>query len=190
MNKKPNITDEERQLFRDAMKGETRINNPTSVTVNKSKWKCARQQARKNTQYATTNIDKVRPSSSTQSQRSFHASPVTGTDILSFNKNGLQHKKFAQLKQGKLKIEATLDLHEHTADEALRATNDFIQRCQNNGFRTVCIIHGKGLYSTENKPVLKNLLNQYLRDHPSVLAFHSAKNNRGGTGAVVVLLKI
>lgn len=172
MNKKPNITDEERQIFRDAMERGSGIRHPASI----QKKKCAREQARKNTQYTPTKIIDTRP--------------VTGTDILSFNKPGLQHKKFTQLKQGKLKIEATLDLHEHTTDQALRATDDFLQRCQYNNLRTVCIIHGKGLFSADNKPVLKNLLNQYLRDHPAVLAFHSAKHNRGGTGAIVILLKM
>lgn len=114
---------------------------------------------------------------------------IAGDTIISFSGSGLQNKKFAQLKQGKLRIEATLDLHEHTTEEALHAVENFLQRCQQKNFRTVCIIHGKGFLSVNNKPVLKNLLNNYLRAHPRVLAFHSAKNNQGGTGAITVLLK-
>jgi DNA-nicking Smr family endonuclease len=94
-----------------------------------------------------------------------------------------------QLKQGKMRTEATLDLHRHTIDEAIQAADDFLIRCQNRGFKTVCIIHGKGHFSADNKPVLKNVLNNYLRSHPCVLAFHSAKNNQGGTGAMIVMIK-
>lgn len=179
MNKKSDITDEERQLFRDAMEQGSKIRHQGSVRAREKTFskKIDRQQ-----------MEAEAPAPA-QPRNNNQSTQVTGTDTLSFTKPGLQHKKFAQLKQGKLKIDATLDLHEHTTDEAFRATDDFIQRCHRDGIRTVCIIHGKGLYSADNKPVLKNFLNHYLRDHPLVLAFHSAKHNRGGTGAVMVLLR-
>ncbi|PIZ05195.1 MAG: DNA mismatch repair protein MutS [Gammaproteobacteria bacterium CG_4_10_14_0_8_um_filter_38_16] len=114
---------------------------------------------------------------------------MTGSDVMSFARPGLQHKRFSQFKQGKIRAEATLDLHEHTSDAAIQAVDHFLMRCQYRGLRAVCIIHGKGHFSANNKPILKNLLNNYLRVHPCVLAFHSAKNKAGGTGAMMVLIK-
>lgn len=111
---------------------------------------------------------------------------VSGQDVMAYAISGLQTKKQLQLKKDKIKAEATLDLHDHTADEALIATEDFIERSRKKSLRAVCIIHGKGLYSSNNQPVLKNILNHYLREHKAVLAFHSSKNN---TGSMIVLLK-
>ena len=117
-------------------------------------------------------------------------SDITGETILSFAHTGLQRKRITQLRQGKIRPRATLDLHEHTSDEAIQATDAFLKRCQQKGMNAVCIIHGKGHYSSNNQPVLKHLLNQYLRQHPVVLAFHSAKKSEGGSGALYVLLKV
>lgn len=115
---------------------------------------------------------------------------ITAETILSFSKPGLQHKHIAQLRQGKIRSEATLDLHQHTCHEAIQATDDFLKRCQNRRLRAICIIHGKGHYSVGGQPILKNLLNTYLKQHPAVLAFHSAKSNHGGAGALYVLIKV
>ena len=50
------------------------------------------------------------------------------------------------------------------------------------------IIHGKGLGSDAEIPVLKNVVDRVLRQRSDVLAFHSAPPAQGGTGAVLVLL--
>lgn len=114
---------------------------------------------------------------------------VSGDDAVSFSKAGLQRKQMLKLKQGKLSIEATLDLHHCTSEEAIEKTNLFLIRCQNRGLKSVCIIHGKGHFSDDHHPILKNALNNYLRGHHCVLAFHSAKNKQGGTGAMIVMIK-
>ena len=46
------------------------------------------------------------------------------------------------------------------------------------------IVHGKG-----PEAILKTYVNGWLRQHRDVLAFVSAPDNQGGTGAVLVLLK-
>ncbi|MDP1574503.1 MAG: Smr/MutS family protein [Coxiellaceae bacterium] len=179
------ITDDEKQTFQDAMEGVKRY----SVKKEKSiETHVIEPHSQKTIPKLMFNLrqDKSRLTKRPLPPQRTELHRVTGHDIISFAKTGLQHKKFSQLKQEKIKIEATLDLHEHTSDEALIATDHFIERCQNKGFRAVCIIHGKGLYSSDNNPVLKNLLNSYLRGHESVIAFHSSKNN---TGSMIVLLK-
>lgn len=175
MNKK--ITDEERQVFRDAVMNTKPFKQTEQPNIKINTAKKAEISEKKITQCTQIKshfiINEKQPE-------------ITGTDIISFARSGVQHKRFSQLKQGKMRTEATLDLHEHTSDEAINAVEHFLKRCQNNGFRSVCIIHGKGLYTSDNKPVLKNLLNSFLRQHPIVLAFHSEKNN---PGAMMVLLK-
>lgn len=172
------ITDDERKIFEDAMYGvkayqkRQPIEKPRTIVPKK-------------TSHPPQDFFSI-PQYNPPTKRKENITPVTGHDVISFAKTGLQHKKFSQLKKQKIKIEATLDLHEHNSDEALQATAQFIEHCRERGFRTVCIIHGKGLYSSDNNPVLKNLLNHYLRDHEHVIAFHSSKHN---TGSVTVLLK-
>jgi DNA-nicking Smr family endonuclease len=58
-----------------------------------------------------------------------------------------------------------------------------------SGYTCVRIVHGKGLRSGPNGPVLKQRVDQWLRRFEAVLAFVSARQADGGTGAVYVLLK-
>jgi DNA-nicking Smr family endonuclease len=51
------------------------------------------------------------------------------------------------------------------------------------------IVHGKGYRSRNRLPVIKTLLDRWLRECSQVLAFHSAQPKHGGSGAVYVLLK-
>jgi DNA-nicking Smr family endonuclease len=53
----------------------------------------------------------------------------------------------------------------------------------------VRIIHGKGHGSHQRKPVLKGKVDHWLRQRRDVLAFCSARQADGGTGAVYVLLR-
>ncbi len=110
-------------------------------------------------------------------------------DSLHFAKTGIQHKIIRQMKRGNIPIEGILDLHQQTVDEAMTNVNEFINQCVSEGKRWVCLIHGKGRLSSGSKPVLKNFLNQWLREQSNVLAFHSAQPRHGGTGALYVLLK-
>jgi len=114
---------------------------------------------------------------------------LSAEDRLHFVRGGIQHRIIQRMQRGQVDLEARLDLHRLTMDEAAESVTQFIDSCITQGIRWVCIIHGKGHYSKEGKPILKNFINQWLRTHPSVLAFHSAKPKDGGTGALYVLLK-
>jgi DNA-nicking Smr family endonuclease len=54
--------------------------------------------------------------------------------------------------------------------------------------RCLRIVHGKGLRSGASGPVLRQLVNGVLRRTAQVLAFTSARQVDGGTGALYVLL--
>ena len=109
-------------------------------------------------------------------------------DILSFSRSGLQHKVLKKLRQGKQPIEQGLDLHGLTVEQARVELIEFLDECLASGLRHVIIVHGKG-FRSKGKPVIKPMVNRWLRAADEVLAFHSAQPKDGGSGSVYVLLK-
>jgi DNA-nicking Smr family endonuclease len=109
-------------------------------------------------------------------------------NILSFSRSGLQHNVLKKLRQGKQPIEHALDLHGLTVEQARDELLDFMGECMAANIRHVIIVHGKG-FRSKNKPVLKLMVNRWLRAVDNVLAFHSAQPKDGGSGAVYVLFK-
>ena len=65
----------------------------------------------------------------------------------------------------------------------------FLGECKVQAVSCVLIIHGKGYGSKNKSPIIKNKLNQWLRNHSIVWGFCSAQPNNGGTGAVYVYFK-
>lgn len=112
----------------------------------------------------------------------------TGEELL-FSRNGVQPAMMKKLRRGQFAIEAELDLHRMTSDEARIATATFLQLAKDAGKRCIRIVHGKGLGSPDKIPVLKTKLNHWLKQRNDVLAFCSARPVDGGTGAVYVLLR-
>lgn len=110
-------------------------------------------------------------------------------EVLSFSRPGIQHSKLAKLRQGKLHIDESIDLHGCTVSQAREYLASFLMECQDRGWTVVRIVHGKGHRSKHRVPVIKAMLNRWLRDAPEVLAFHSAPQSDGGSGALYVLLK-
>ncbi|MCX7068627.1 MAG: Smr/MutS family protein [Methylococcales bacterium] len=111
-------------------------------------------------------------------------------DSLSFLKSGLQHKVLKKLRTGFFGLDADIDLHGLSSDEAKRQLLNFLHRCVEDGCRCVHIVHGKGHRSPDQHPILKNNINLWLRQHKDVQAFCSASPKDGGTGAVFVLLQL
>jgi len=110
-------------------------------------------------------------------------------DELSFSRNGVQNSVIRKLRRGQYRVEAELDLHRLTANQAQKALLEFIIHCKRRHLRCVRIIHGKGLGSKDQRPVLKGRVNQWLQQWDDVLAFSSARPCDGGTGATYVLLR-
>lgn len=101
---------------------------------------------------------------------------------------GLQQNLLQKLKQGKIKISKVLDLHGMVVDEARLAVSHFIKQSRLQHHRYIMIVHGKGK-SSQDTPILKNHVNHWLMQIPSILAFCSAAPKDGGTGALYVVLK-
>lgn len=111
-------------------------------------------------------------------------------DELFFARSGIQNKVQRKLRRGEFPVENELDLHGYTVAEAKRAINEFMHECEIKHHRCIRIIHGKGYRSELNIPVLKTYVAYWLKQHPHVLAYVSARPTDGGTGALYVLLKV
>jgi len=111
-------------------------------------------------------------------------------DSMSFLADGLQNNVLKKMRKGQFGLDAEIDLHGLTSNDAKRQLLHFLHICVEDGYRCVHIIHGKGYRSPDNQPILKNHLNLWLRQHKDVQAFCSAPVKAGGTGAVFVLLQL
>ncbi len=105
-----------------------------------------------------------------------------------FLQHGVPAKTLRDLKNGKIPIQKQLDLHGLDRDEAWQTLENFFAECFFYNIRRVKIIHGKGLNSP-SAPVLKNLTQNFLQNHPLVLGFASPNPSLGADGATVVLLR-
>lgn len=112
---------------------------------------------------------------------------VPGETLL-YLKPGADQRILKKLRQGKIPPQTQLDLHGCTRQQAQTLLRLFLQECRQDGIRCALIIHGKGWRSEGFRPVLKSALNQWLRRHPQVIAFCSAKPCHGGSGALYVVL--
>lgn len=109
-------------------------------------------------------------------------------DELSFRRPGIPDTLLRKLRRGHFSVDAELDLHGLTSPQARSALREFIAYEITRGARCVRVIHGKGLRSGPRGPVLKNVVNIWLRRADAVVAFGSARPLDGGSGAVYVLL--
>ncbi len=94
------------------------------------------------------------------------------------------HKKRA-IRRGKLKAEASFDLHGMRSHEAREAVDGFLATAIERGYRAVIIITGKGKILRESLP--RWLEAPALRPH--ILSIEEALPRDGGSGAFMILLR-
>jgi DNA-nicking Smr family endonuclease len=110
-------------------------------------------------------------------------------DALLFRRPELAETIFRQLRRGHYRVDAEVDLHGMTAAMVEPVLRDFLAEAIHHRARVVRVVHGKGLRSGHRGPVLKLVASNYLRRVGTVLAFASAREVDGGSGAILVLLK-
>lgn len=97
-------------------------------------------------------------------------------------------------------IQARLDLHGYTREQARKRLGQFLARCQGCGYLWVLVITGKGRrnlrsqepYPTPPRAILRDLVPQWLEEadfRPIVSAYADAKPPDGGAGALYIRLK-
>lgn len=114
--------------------------------------------------------------------------PVKPWDELTFKRDGVQHGVFKSLRQGKYSLDARLDLHRMTVEQARQEVLLFVNDCIEHNIRCAIIAHGRGELR-DNPALLKSCVNHWLRQIDAVLAFHSAQRHHGGVGATYVLMR-
>ena len=169
------MSDEDKALFRQAMASIKPLRPNKKVTSNEKK--------------PITAIKRSKPLEPVSEPTKYYLSnyyqqEVGPEDNLTYSVEGFPKKRFTQLKNGQIQWEARLDLHGFHTDNAGLALCNFIEQEYQQHHRCVLVIHGKGQI-----PVLKNLVNHWLKQIPQVIAFHSTLPRHGGTGALYVLLK-
>lgn len=105
---------------------------------------------------------------------------------------GIDRRTAQRLRQGKLKIDAKLDLHGYHLHEAHNALVAFIQNAFARHNRCLLVITGKGRLSPHGRGKIKNALPIWLNEpnlRPYILSVSPASRNDGGSGAYYVYLR-
>lgn len=110
----------------------------------------------------------------------------------------MDKRNFQRLLKGKMEIDATLDLHGLTADQAKGRLTVFLRTAHKQGLRMILVITGKGrVHGVDefNRPkggVLRQSLPDWLRGPALshlVLQVTPAQQRHGGSGACYVYLR-
>ncbi len=105
---------------------------------------------------------------------------------------GLDPAIVSRLRRGEYSVQGHIDLHGMTKDEAKAAVNAFLRSARQAGKRCVLLVHGRGIHSKDQVPILKDALRTWFataRFGRHVLAFATARPADGGAGALYVLLR-
>jgi DNA-nicking Smr family endonuclease len=113
---------------------------------------------------------------------------VSSGEELSFRRPGVQIEVLRRLRRGEYRVQREIDLHGLTVAQAKQVLRELLADALDRQVRCIRIIHGKGLRSGHRGPVLKSAVVAVLSRSAAVLAFVSARQVDGGTGAVYVLL--
>lgn len=98
-------------------------------------------------------------------------------------------RRMKQVERGKLVPEAQLDLHGLTIEQATNKVGFFLENARYQGLRTVLVITGRGLHSSD-EPVLRRAVERQLEElRELVIEWGLAPRRHGGEGALVVFLR-
>ena len=176
--KKSGLSDEDRALFQNAV-GTVKAVKSNTAKITKSPPKPNPIKSHEDDRAVIDELlsDYLNPDDFETAEHLFYAGP------------GVQKSVMRKLKKGHYAIQDVLDLHGHTVAESKIALITFIRQSRRDRTSCVLIIHGKSRHRAEQAPILKPMVNAWLRSHSGVLAFSSAQPSDGGTGAVYALLR-
>ena len=118
---------------------------------------------------------------------------ISDTDeFIEGHSHGLDPGVVRKLRRGEFAVQEHLDLHGLLKEEAKAELEAFLTRARHSAKRCVLVVHGRGLHSKDQVPILKEALKRWMatdRFAKHVLAFATARPHDGGAGAVYVLLR-
>lgn len=173
------MDEEERTLFRHAMRGVRRLEPGARVAA-------TRRRPKPRARFARAERHAVLQESLGQGSP---LAPVEESgDALLFRRPEIGLPVFRRLRAGQYRVDGEIDLHGLTAAMVEPALREFLAEAGRERARVVRVIHGKGRRSGNRGPVLKLVASNYLCRIDAVLAFASAREVDGGSGAILVLL--
>jgi DNA-nicking Smr family endonuclease len=177
------LDDEDRALFRQAVKTVQPIKDARRASL--SPRKQASDLLRQRREHAMG-----RETASLSAVSDHYAPARLKHDDTSFLQAGHGPDLIKGLKRGKWPIEASLDLHGSTLDEARGRLEQFLQSCLAHRIKCVRIVHGKGFGSKDGASVLKQTVRRWLSQMRDVKAYTECGEQDGGAGAIQALLKV
>jgi|GEM_PF-1133454 len=187
------ISDEDKALFRKAMRGVKvyeKQDEPLVQTKPTTKPRTVKQPIKYKTTHPTTPAKRLEGSANyTRSDASILPDPITAETLIHCAKSGVNPRQLRRLKNGKLQAAASLDLHGLTVDNAYKAVRRFLERAHMQNLGIVHIITGKGRHHSKRSAPLKSSVCHWLLDHTYVTAFSTCQPKDGGLGAFYVLIR-
>lgn len=102
---------------------------------------------------------------------------------------GITKRTLKDLRAARIRIVDEIDLHGDRRGEAIQRVNALIAKASGADLRCVLIITGKGLrHAPEQRGVIRAAVQEHLVLNPRVQAFGPARPERGGSGAICVLV--
>ncbi len=162
------------ELFRQTMRGIRKINVKDRVNP-----------ARPKPRNPPSNPEMISPPPTASS---FGGPSRTATPWV-LKEDGVSANRLRQLAAGRPAVDAELDLHGMIRDEAFAALAKCMEQAASKNWRVLCVIHGRGLHSSQGKPVLKEALYGWLENGPHaghVLAVVPKPGTAGGSCLVLL----
>src|SRR5689334_12169489 len=174
------MDEEDRALFRKAMQGVRRL---------RTEPRHGGTRPRRNPRAHFTRLERLAVLRESLTGAASPLEPVEESgDALLFRRSSVNESVFRRLRGGQFRVDGEIDLHGLTAADVEPALRAFLSEALLHRARVVRVIHGKGLRSGNRGPVLKLVASSYLCRVGAVLAFASAREVDGGSGAILVLL--
>lgn len=172
------ISDEDKDLFRKAIGSVRKIKKPADrVQHPRPKLKLKIRQA-------------LREDANFQDLMSDDTSWINTdpTSEMRFIRDGVPRKLLSALIQGKFAPDDVIDLHGLTASEARDELQNFLYHALKQNLFCVKIIHGQG-NSSKGDPVIRGLIERWLKLQIDILAFANPPQKRGGRGVTLCVLR-
>lgn len=172
------MDDEDRTLFRRAMRGVRRLTHEGPPAARRRPPPRARFARAERQAVLQESLGQISP-----------LAPVEESgDALLFRRPEVSPTLFRRLRAAHFRVDGEIDLHGLTAAMVEPVLREFLADALRQRARVVRVIHGKGLRSGNRGPILKLVASHYLSRIDAVLAFASAREVDGGSGAILVLL--
>ena len=172
MRKTPPLTDQDIQLFRDAISGaKPMAQDKITLTPSRSKKKPA------------IKTSESQPDSSLFYFSDQYEGYQFDGGTVSYVQPGEDLHLAKNLKRGEFQPGVVLDLHGLSQQDAKNELAGLLAYCQREHLNCACVVHGKG------SGLLARKVPNWLIQHPNVRAFHTAPTHWGRDGALLVLLK-